>query len=75
MNNLPILPQEELERISADFYGKDYTEATPEKKKEFDDAYRRVEEDTNKQILDAGSVQAWYESGQGRLLYFNIKQQ
>lgn len=69
-NNLPILPQEELERISAQFYGKEYTEASPGKKKEFDDSYRKVEQETNSQILAAGSITAWYESGQGRLLTF-----
>lgn len=32
------------------------------------DAYRKVEKETNKQIEEAGSITAWYESGRGRLI-------
>ena len=70
MKHYKKLPQKELERISAQFYGKEYTKATPEKKKEYDDRYRKVEADTNRQIELAGGVEAWYLSGQGRLMEF-----
>ncbi len=65
---MKILDEKELIRITSDFYGKDFTEATPEKQKEILDAYRRVEAETNEQIRQAGSVENWYASGQGRLL-------
>jgi len=69
-SRLKILPQKELERISAQFYGKEYTNATPEKKKEYDYNYRKVEAESNRQIELAGGVEAWYLSGQGRLMEF-----
>lgn len=64
------ITQDKLERISAKFYGKEYTNATPEKKREYDDKFREVEAESNRQIELAGSVEAWYLSGQGRTMEF-----
>ena len=46
-----------------------YTEdASDEVKKEWLNTYRRVEEDSIQMISKHGSVEAWYESSEGRLL-------
>jgi hypothetical protein len=46
-------------------YEKDASEET---RKEWRRAYRKVETFSNKQIAKHGSVEAWYESGEGRLI-------
>jgi len=42
--------------------------ATEQTKSKWREVYRKVENETNQQILKHGSVNAWYESGEGRLL-------
>lgn len=66
MNPLQPISDEELLRITIQFYGKTFTEASEEKKKEILDAYRKAENETIEQIKAAGSVEAWYASGIGR---------
>jgi hypothetical protein len=68
-----ILDEKELVRITSDFFGKEFTEATPEKQKQILDAYRKVEAETNQQIEEAGGVENWYASGMGRVLCFETK--
>lgn len=46
-------------------YSEDADEATIQKWRK---AYRDAETDTNTQIAKYGSVEKWYESGEGRLL-------
>jgi len=46
-------------------YSKDADEETKQK---WRDAYRKVEAETNSMIAKYGSVDKWYESGEGRLL-------
>lgn len=67
---LKILPQKELLRILAQFYGKDYTNASPIEQQRLIDNYRKVEAESNREIELAGSVEDWYASGQGRLMEF-----
>ena len=52
-------------QIHSGTYPEDADEETKQKWRE---AYRRVENDTNTQISKYGSVEKWYESGDGRLL-------
>ena len=59
--------------FTSDFFGKEFTEATPEKQKQILDAYRKVEAETNQQIEEAGGVENWYASGMGRVLCFETK--
>lgn len=42
--------------------------ASEEIKKEWRNTYRKVELDTEQMISKYDSIQAWYESGEGRLL-------
>ena len=63
-----ILPQEELERISREFYSPEWDNYSEEKKQQIYDSYRKVEKQTNESIERYGSVEKWYESGEGRLL-------
>ena len=43
-------------------------DADEETKQKWRDAYRKVEDETNSAIAKYGSVNKWYESGEGRLL-------
>jgi len=43
-------------------------DADEETKQKWRDAYRKVEAETNSMIAKYGSVNKWYESGEGRLL-------
>lgn len=63
-----LLPEEELIKLLSDFYGKDYIEASDLAKKELHDGYRKAERENIEQIRQAGGVENWYLSGQGRLL-------
>lgn len=65
-----ILDEKELVKMLIDFYEDEFTDASPEKKQKFIDSYRKAEAETNKEIEEAGSVEAWYASGQGRLMNF-----
>jgi len=51
-----------------DFIGKEWDTYPKEEKIRWINAYRKAEQDTNESIERHGSVQAWYESGEGRLL-------
>ena len=44
------------------------SDTSKEIKTQWKEAYRKAEADTNEQILKAGGVKQWYESGEGRLL-------
>ncbi len=57
-----------------DFVGSDWDTYTKEEKLKWIRSYRKSEEDTNREIEKYGSVQAWYESGEGRLLDLNFKE-
>ncbi len=63
---MKTISDEELLRITVQFYGKDFTEATPEKQCKI----LKAERETNEQIEKAGGVQNWYASGQGRVFEF-----
>ena len=65
---MKLLPQDELIRISRDFYGKQWEEYTDEEKDNIFESYRKVEKETNEQIEKHGNVQKWYESGEGRII-------
>ena len=52
-------------QIQSGTYSKDADEETKQK---WRDAYRKVEKETNSAIAKYGSVEKWYESGEGRLL-------
>ena len=52
-------------QIQSGTYSKDADEETKQK---WRDAYRKVEAETNNMIAEYGSVENWYESGEGRLL-------
>lgn len=64
---MKILPQKELEdmMISTGTYKEIDSQ---EIKDNWHKIYREVENETNKQIAEAGSVTKWYESGVGRLI-------
>ena len=51
--------------IQTGTYPKD---AVEEIKQDWREIYRNVEADTNKMIAKHGSIEKWYESGEGRLL-------
>lgn len=61
------LTDEELESLLIDS-GSFYDCTTEDDKQKLRDAYRMVEQETNRQIEEAGSITKWYESGRGRLL-------
>ena len=68
MNNIITL---KLVRMIIDFIGKkEWNNYSKQEKIDWIVSYRKVEEETNKQIELAGSVENWYASGQGRLLQF-----
>ena len=52
-------------QIQSGTYSKDADEETKQKWRE---AYRKSEAETNSAIAKYGSVEKWYESGEGRLL-------
>lgn len=61
------LTDEEIDELQ--IYSGTYPEdADEETKQKWRGAYRRVENDTNNLIAKYGSVEKWYESGDGRLL-------
>ena len=55
----------DLLALESGTYSKDADEET---KQEWRDAYRKVEDETNSAITKYGSVEKWYEGGEGRLL-------
>ena len=55
----------DLLALESGTYSKDANEETKQK---WRDAYRKVEDETNSAIAKYGSVEKWYESGEGRLL-------
>ena len=61
------LTDEEIHELalSTGTYSKDADEVTIQKWRK---TYRDVEADNNAQIAKYGSVEKWYESGEGRLL-------
>jgi hypothetical protein len=59
------LTDQELEKLLEDT-DSFYDCPTEEDKQKMRDAYRKVEEETNQQIAEAGSITKWYESGRGR---------
>jgi hypothetical protein len=61
------LTDEQIDKLML-FSGTYAEEASDEVKKEWLDQYRRVEEDSIQMINKYDSVEAWYESGEGRLL-------
>ena len=62
------LPQEELIKLCKETMDPDWSRYSQEERDAFISKYREVEEETNEAIKRHGSVQAWYESGEGRLL-------
>jgi len=58
----------ELVKSLKDFIGKEWDGYTKEEKMKWIYSYRKVEDDTEKMIEKHGSVEKWYESGEGRLL-------
>lgn len=61
------LTDEEIDYLAI-FSGTYEEDASESIRQEWRDAYRKVEKETNDQIAKYGSVEAWYESGEGRLL-------
>ena len=55
----------DLLALESGTYNKDADEETKQK---WRDAYRKVENETNSEIAKYGSVEKWYESGEGRIL-------
>lgn len=64
---MKVLTNEELERLLIET-GSFYDCPTEKDKQKMRDSYRKVEAETNQQIIEAGSVKKWYESGRGRLI-------
>lgn len=65
-----ILPLKELVKMLMGFVGKEWKTYTKQQKMEWITKYREVEYNHNKQIAKYGSVEAWYLSGEGRLMEF-----
>lgn len=61
------LTDQELEKllIETDSF---YDCPTEEDKQKMRDCYRKIEAENSQQILEAGSITKWYESGRGRLI-------
>ena len=61
------LPQKELEELmlSTETY---FESDSQDVKDEWHKTYRKVEDESNQQILKAGGITKWYESGEGRML-------
>ena len=61
------LTEKEIDELclSTNTYSSDADEETRQSWRE---AYRKVEDETNQMIAKHGSVEKWYESGEGRLL-------
>jgi hypothetical protein len=55
----------DLLALESGTYSKDANEDTKQK---WRDTYRKVEDETNSTIAKYGSVEKWYESGEGRIL-------
>lgn len=77
MSNLNIisslpLSDEQIHELAiwSETYPKD---ASEEIKNKFLKSYRKVERENEEMINKYGSIQAWYESGEGRLIEFLIK--
>lgn len=64
------LSDKELEKLLIDT-GSFCDCKTEEDKNKMRKAYRKVEDETNQQIKEAGSVKKWYESGRGRTINTN----
>ena len=61
------LTDDEIHELA--IYTGTYSEdASEEEKQYWREVYRNAEVDTNKMIAKHGSVEKWYESGEGRLL-------
>lgn len=67
-----ILTDEELEKllIETDSF---YDCPTEQDKQKMRNAYRKVEAESSQQILEAGNIQKWYESGRGLVIQFKNK--
>lgn len=63
------LTNEELEQflIETDSF---YDCPDEDSKQRMRDSYRKVEAESNQQIVEAGGFTKWYESGRGRVLHF-----
>lgn len=66
-NNVDKLTDNQIDELML-FSGTYTDDASDEVKKEWLDAYRKAEEDSIQMINKYGSVEAWYQSGEGRLL-------
>ena len=64
---MKTLPQKELEDMMLSTGTYKETDSQ-EIKDNWHNIYREVENETNKQISEAGSITKWYESGVGRLI-------
>ena len=60
----------EIVKLSSNFIGKEWFSFTKEEKMRWINAYREVEDENEAMIAKYGSVCAWYESGEGRSIYF-----
>lgn len=61
------LTDEDLEKLLIET-NSFYDCPTEEVRQKMRETYRKVEEDTNQQIAEAGSITKWYESGRGRVI-------
>ena len=68
MNNLPLIT---LVRMLKSFIGSEWDYAEKAEKILWISNYRKVEKESAEAIEKYGSVEAWYESGEGRLLDLN----
>jgi len=58
----------ELVRLLKSFIGKEWDGYSKNEKIEWIKSYRKVEDENEIMIMKYGSVEKWYESGEGRLL-------
>ena len=61
------LTDQEIDELCL-FSGTYTSDANEETKQCWREAYRKIEDEGNQQIVKYGSVEKWYESGEGRLL-------
>lgn len=61
------LTDQEIDELML-FSGTYKEDDSEEIKRDWIDTYRKVEEDSIQMISKYGSIEAWYESGEGRLL-------
>ena len=68
MYNMETIPLIRLVRLLNQFLGEEWNILTKDEKVVWILRYRKAETKINKQIEKHGSVEAWYESSQGRLI-------